>query len=134
MAAVLLPEVQGHGVEGPGFKAQPHLALAGATMVPGHAVVPSAAVMRKRQMTAAVFVGLFVWLLVTATTTALSFAGGVPALGGGDPITHVVQPGDTVWSIARQHYPTGDIRGVVSRIVDTSGADLVPGQLLVVSP
>ncbi|MCP3935445.1 MAG: LysM peptidoglycan-binding domain-containing protein [Actinomycetia bacterium] len=134
MAAVLLPDTHEYDVETAGFGVRPQLELAGGSMVPGSAVVPSQAVMGRRRLMAAVFVGLFVWLLVTAATTAMSFAGGVPTVLGGDPITHVVQPGDTVWSIARQHYPTGDIRGVVSRIVDSSGAALIPGQLIVVNP
>ena len=43
---------------------------------------------------------------------------------------HVVQPGDTMWSIAAERTPAGgDIRAVVDRLVDhNGGAALVVGQ------
>ena len=42
---------------------------------------------------------------------------------------HVVQPGDTVWSIARSLHPHGDIRIVVDRLeTRLGGATLQPGQ------
>ncbi len=42
---------------------------------------------------------------------------------------HVVQPGDTVWSIARSLRPHGDIRIVVDRLeARLGGATLQPGQ------
>ena len=44
---------------------------------------------------------------------------------------YVVQPGDTVWSIARELDPSGDPRAMVDRIVDLNGsAALQPGQRL----
>lgn len=45
--------------------------------------------------------------------------------------SYVVQPGDTLWAIARQVQPTGDVRPLVSRLAD--GRDegpLRPGELL----
>jgi hypothetical protein len=42
---------------------------------------------------------------------------------------HVVQPGDTLWSIARALHPSGDIRAVVDQLeTRAGGATLVPGQ------
>jgi len=35
---------------------------------------------------------------------------------GPDPIVYVVQPGDTLWSIARQVQPEGDARPLVERL------------------
>ena len=47
--------------------------------------------------------------------------------------TVVVQPGDTVWSIARDLQPQGDVRSLVDQLVAANGATpLVPGDRLVV--
>ena len=44
---------------------------------------------------------------------------------------YVVQPGDTIWSIARKLDPSGDTRAMVDRIVAfNGGAALEPGQRL----
>jgi hypothetical protein len=45
---------------------------------------------------------------------------------------YVVQPGDTLWSIARKLQPDGDLRALVHQLVDANGgADLDVGQRLV---
>jgi hypothetical protein len=42
---------------------------------------------------------------------------------------HVVQPGDTLWTIARAFQPTGDIRPLVAALAEqTHGGALEPGQ------
>jgi Tfp pilus assembly protein FimV len=44
---------------------------------------------------------------------------------------YVVQPGDTLWTIARDLAPTGDVRAEVDRLVDLNGtAALQAGQRL----
>jgi hypothetical protein len=44
---------------------------------------------------------------------------------------YVVQPGDTMWGIARSLQPEGDVRAVVSRLVRANGGpDLQVGQRL----
>ena len=44
---------------------------------------------------------------------------------------HVVQPGDTLWSVARSLQPDGDVRPLVARLRAASGGGpLVPGQRL----
>jgi hypothetical protein len=44
---------------------------------------------------------------------------------------YVVQPHDTIWSIARKLDPSGDPRAMVDRIVSLNGgAALQPGQRL----
>ena len=44
---------------------------------------------------------------------------------------YVVQPGDTLWSIAATLHPDGDIRGTVDRLVERNGtAALQTGQRL----
>jgi len=48
-----------------------------------------------------------------------------------EPAVYVVQPGDTVWTIAHRLDPTGDPRATVDRIVALNGgAALQPGQRL----
>ena len=48
-----------------------------------------------------------------------------------DRAVYVVQPGDTVWSIAHDLDPSGDARAMVDRIVALNGgAALEPGQRL----
>jgi Tfp pilus assembly protein FimV len=47
--------------------------------------------------------------------------------------TYLVEPGDTLWSIARGLQPEGDIRPLVRSLVDANGgAELSVGQRLVV--
>jgi len=36
-------------------------------------------------------------------------------------VSRTVQPGDTIWSIARRVQPQGDVRPVVDRILSTRG-------------
>jgi hypothetical protein len=51
----------------------------------------------------------------------------VPAIGRS--VTYVVQPGDTMWSIAQQQYPGGDAAAVVDALVSLNGgASLDIGQ------
>ena len=59
-------------------------------------------------------------VLLLALAVSLSLA--VVAHGGTAPAysTVVVQPGDTVWSIAVEHYPSDDIR---ARVVDIERAN-----------
>ncbi len=55
---------------------------------------------------------------------------------GGAPVAYetvTVQPGDTVWSIAAEHYPQSDTRvkvGEIERDNSLSGPELHPGQRL----
>jgi LysM repeat protein len=48
----------------------------------------------------------------------------------GEPIVYVVQPGDTLWSIAGSINPDGrDLRATVDRLVDAAGGSILqPGQ------
>ena len=48
---------------------------------------------------------------------------------------HVVQPGDTLWTIARALQPSGDIRPLVHRLQSTvGGRALQPGQRVLLPP
>jgi nucleoid-associated protein YgaU len=61
----------------------------------------------------------------------LAGGGGDLRLAGGSSV--VVQPGDTLWSIATSLDGDGDVRALVDdlqRLNDLEGAELVPGQVL----
>jgi len=48
---------------------------------------------------------------------------------GVDAPSHVVQPGETLWSLARRLQPEGDVRPLVARLrAAAGGGPLVPGQ------
>lgn len=95
---------------------------------------PSAAARRCRAATALVAVAA-----IGALFGAGSLAGAGQAAGPGAPVavetvpvaaaSHVVQPGDTLWSLARRLQPDGDVRPLVARLRTASGGGaLVPGQ------
>jgi len=47
--------------------------------------------------------------------------------------THVVQPGDTIWGVARRFQPEGDVRPLVDAMVDArQGRSLQVGERLAV--
>jgi LysM repeat protein len=77
---------------------------------------------------------MFVRLMILALTVALAvgyFAH--PSGGAGHGTRHVVQPSDTLWSIAASHY-AGDPRAAVWKLQQRnrlSSTILVPGQTLV---
>jgi hypothetical protein len=62
-----------------------------------------------------------------AVALASSLGGGTPLTAPEAPIVrvasrvHVVQPGDTFWSIARSLEPAGDVREVVDRLIAVHG-------------
>lgn len=128
--AVLAPEVE-----------RPHLRLiiGGADLRSRHRRLhPS--VYRRRRLAALVLLFVVVAavsaLLTTAATAlpvgpAARAAGSVSARAPGG-ITYVVQPGDTIWSVARSLQPSGEVRGLVDRLVAANGGTSVqPGDVLV---
>jgi hypothetical protein len=77
-------------------------------------------------------------LLLLALALPLSGTGGNSHATGsalaetGRPVSYVVQPGDTLWSIAERVDPTGDPRPLVARLAAQTGSDtVVPGERLV---
>ena len=99
---------------------------------------PMAVVYRRRRLAALV---IAVVLLAAPVVAAWMVAGG--PRGGPQPApgavsapalaptgrAYVVQPGDTLWTIARRLKPDGDIRAMVDRLVARNGsAVLRPGQ------
>ena len=69
--------------------------------------------------------------IAAVTAAVVQVSGGGLELAGVSTV--VVQPGDTLWSIALQAAPDEDPRGVVDEIVDLNGlggVGVVPGQVL----
>jgi nucleoid-associated protein YgaU len=65
---------------------------------------------------------------MSAASAPSAVSGSAAAAGAGSRV-YVVQPGDTLWTIARSLHPHGDIRPVVDALERRAGgADLVPGQ------
>ena len=105
------------------------------------------AVYRRRRLVAmALVLGVVVAFVLLATAAVARFAGGAPsAAGGPTPAsaaasgaagaaapTVVVQPGDTLWSIAADIAPGTDVRVTVDQLVQLNGGNpIVPGQELV---
>jgi len=92
---------------------------------------PSGATYRRRRVAAAVLV-----------LASLAMAGKAGAALGGLPLAaperhpaearYVVRPGDSLWSIAQQIQPDGDVRPVVDELsAARGGAPLVPGEVIV---
>ncbi len=92
---------------------------------------PSGATYRRRRVAAAVLV-----------LASLAMAGKAGAALGGLPLAaperhpaesrFVVQPGDSLWSIAERIQPDGDVRPVVDELSTArGGAPLVPGEVVV---
>jgi len=78
-------------------------------------------------------------LLVAGVGLVLRAAGGSithePPAAPANPSTatadYVVQPGDTLWSVARRVHPEGDIRPFVDRLVAArGGAGLAVGEVI----
>lgn len=93
---------------------------------------PSAAVRRRQAVWALVVLAALGSLLGAGS---LAGAGQAPA----DPAaavpvastTHVVQPGETLWTLARRLQPEGDVRPLVARLrAAHGGGPLVPGERL----
>ena len=97
----------------------------------------SPAVYRRRRLAVAVVLGLLVSVLSLVGGELLGRITGTPGIpvveAAVEPATHVVQPGDTLWSIARTINPAGrDVRHTVDRLVEANGGPMLqPGQLLV---
>jgi LysM repeat protein len=96
-------------------------------------------VYRRRRVGAVLLVAslaLVAYLAVAGLRVAVSRADATPAQVPGANAAvvtgahvYVVQPGDTLWSIARSLHPHGDLRVVVDRLeARTGGANLQPGQ------
>ncbi|MFL6203993.1 MAG: LysM peptidoglycan-binding domain-containing protein [Acidimicrobiales bacterium] len=123
---------------GPSGPSRPHLRVLEGGRAPAR--VAQQAVYRRRRLLAAVgVVVLVVAVTLLATAAVARFAGGAPSAAGGPSSgagdaapTVVVQPGDTLWSIAGDIAPQADVRITVDQLVALNGSSpIVPGQELV---
>jgi hypothetical protein len=118
---------------GPGAPRRPALRVIEGGRAPGRQA--QQAVYQRRRIVAVALAGLLVAavLLLASAAMARPAGGGAPASAAGSsaPAIHIVQPGDTLWSIARQLDPGADVRLTVDRLVDLNGgAPLQVGQRL----
>lgn len=90
---------------------------------------------RRRLVALALLVTVVATVLLLANAVLAGSAGGgtpISAAGSSAPAVHVVQPGDTLWSIARSLNPDGDVRITVDRLAALNGrGPLQVGQELV---
>jgi hypothetical protein len=104
---------------------------------------PTPAVYRRRRVVALILAVAFVVVAMAGLQGLLRPLTGTPdgrplsAVDASTPVpagteTLLVQPGETLWTIARQLQPTGDVRPVVDELAALNGgAGLEAGQLLV---
>jgi len=110
---------------------------------PRRSTVPPAVLLRRRLAVSAVLI-----VILAASVTAARVLAGL--LGSAPPatpeqvpavrvvtvshVTHVVQPGDTLWQIARDVQPGGDVRTLVDRLTKARhGRPLQVGEVIAVS-
>jgi LysM repeat protein len=81
----------------------------------------------RRRVGALAFAVTFVVSLVSVSQHGLADRGddpaSVPAIGRS--ASYVVQPGDTLWSIAEQHYPSSNTSEVVDALVSLNGGTTI---------
>ncbi|HXQ63021.1 MAG TPA: LysM peptidoglycan-binding domain-containing protein [Acidimicrobiales bacterium] len=98
------------------------------------AAARAAAVRRRHILLAAVAVGLLVALAVPwggKGGNGLASPGPIPGTTLSAHTVYVVQPGDTLWSIAERLAPQGDPRPAVTTLSEQLGGDTVtPGERL----
>jgi nucleoid-associated protein YgaU len=90
------------------------------------------AVVRRRLFVVGItLLALVALLFVLAPAAVARIAGGGPPAAGDPSPTVVVQPGDTLWSIAAAVAPDTDVRITVDQLVAINGdSPIVPGQEL----
>src|SRR6476469_9008864 len=79
---------------------------------------PSAVTLRRRRARVLLVVALAVVALAWGASRTETAFGGAPASAPerrSAPPTYLVQPGDTLWTIAHQLQPEGDVRSLVRK-------------------
>jgi hypothetical protein len=99
--------------------------------------VPTAATYRRRRLVAAMVAVLALVVLLNVAASLLGVGSEPAGVERARPVVErsvVVQPGDTVWSIAAELAGEGDVRPVVDAIVDANGSSaLQAGERLVIA-
>ena len=89
---------------------------------------PDAATFRRRRL--AVLLSVVVLLALAVAAFALSRPASAGAVPQG-PRTHVVEAGETYWSIAAEVHERGDLRTTVDALIDANDARaLLPGDVI----
>jgi LysM repeat protein len=118
---------------GPGSAPRPTLRVLEGGRAPAR-VAQQALYRRRRLAVLAVLAVVLVAALLLANAVLARTAGGGtphPVAGTSRAAVVIVQPGDTLWSIARRLHPEADVRLVVDQLVDLNGrAPLAVGQRL----
>lgn len=116
---------------GPGRPSRPQLRVLPGGRAPAR--LAQQALYRRRRLLAIVLaVVVLATVLLLASAAVARIAGGVPSSAAGTPSpTVVVQPGDTLWSVAAAVAPDVDVRVTVDRLVALNGSSpIVVGQQL----
>jgi len=93
---------------------------------------------RRRRILVAALLCLFLSALPLLGGELIGWVTGTPGAtlveASGQPVIYVVQPGDTLWSIAERVNPPGrDLRYTVDRLSEVAGGSLLhPGQRIVI--
>lgn len=121
---------------GPRRPSRPPLRVLPGGRSPAH-LAQRARYRRRRLVAAIVLVALVVAIVLLASAALSRIAGGAPSAAGAPSSpaatsSVVVEPGDTLWSIASAIAPDVDVRVTVDRLAALNGsAPLVEGQELV---
>lgn len=120
---------------GPASGRTPSASVATAPPLAGR--LPASIYRRRRLVAAVVAAGLLLtaWAALGALGGALTASGrSVPDPRSAGPVAVVdVQPGDTIWSIARRVQPSGDVRPLVDRLAAAHGGTVLQvGERIVV--
>jgi hypothetical protein len=100
--------------------------------------VAGPATYRRRRVLAGLVLGLLLSALPLLGGELIGWVTGTPGAtvveASGEPVVYVVQPGDTLWSIAERVNPPGrDLRYTVDRLSEVTGGSLLhPGQRVVI--
>jgi hypothetical protein len=82
---------------------------------------PGAAVLRRRRLALVVVVGLLLAVVLAVASMALTRPASAGSVAPARR-THLVQAGETYWSIAGRYEHEGDLRVAVDRLIDANGA------------
>jgi nucleoid-associated protein YgaU len=108
--------------------------VAGVGRAPRVAVTPRSPLrLTRRGRRVVAGLSIAIGLTIAAVTAAVELTGGDGGLQLAGSSSVVVEPGDTLWSLAQALAPEEDPRAVVDAIVDLNeldGVALVPGQVL----